>query len=505
MRGFVGLVQIAFILAALSGCPGPAERPSDRLVTIAIRADVTGFFPNPPFAYEAFTIDVNRSIFEPLVALDRDHTLVPGLAESWVNPDDRTAIFTLRPGLKFSDGRPVTTEDAAASIRAVVEKGWATAPALRSVESARALNEHCVEVRTRQPSFVLLSRLNWGFVIPEASVAKVPVPALGTGPYRLEHWKMGHEIVLTRNPHFRGPAAPFEKARLVVVEDPKKRIAMVREGRADAADQIPPEDVSRLTSDPAVRVHVRTSPRVLFLGLRVDVAPFSDPRVREALDLALDREEIRRRVYAGLGEVARQVVPKSIVGFDPELRPRALDRARARALLSQAGLPQGTVLTLDGPRNRYMNDAELVREVARQLAEVGLDVRPRLHEKQAYYRLIDSQESPLHLLSWVCNSGDAGEILDTVLHSRRDGFGLYNSTHLADRELDALTELAGQTVEAGHRAALLRQAIRHVSGLDAVLPLVAQPDAVIVSRRIDWVPPFNMAVRPETMSPAKDR
>ena len=469
---------------------------------IALRADVTGFLPGPTIVNEAFTLQTNRSLYEGLVRFDRDLRLRPGLAERWSNPDDRTYRFLLRPGVRFSDGRPLAPEDVVASLEAN-RRGWVTRDYLQAIESVRAVGEREVEIRTRLPYLALLTRLPWGPVLPRAALEAGLSPAPGTGPYRLESWEPGRGFVFVRNPHFDRPAPAFARVVHTVVPDDSARLALVERGEADAADHVPPGEVDRLSRDPRLRVVSGTGLRVLFLCLRVDRPPFSDPRVREAIDLALDREELARRALGGRAETATQLVTPSIVGFDPALRLPRPDPVRARSLLASAGRATGLAVRLDGPSNRYVNDIALLREIARQLGGIGVRATVNALDKRAFFPLIEGGGSSMHLLGYSCESGDAGDVLGSLLHSATGGaLGSLNSMGLADPDLDRFIEAADAARTDTERAHSLRRAVARAAGLRAALPLVVQAETVVLSRRLAWDPPLNMALSPEDLRPA---
>jgi peptide/nickel transport system substrate-binding protein len=481
--------------------PGATKGDAPHTLTFAVRGDVTGFFPNPPMVNEAFTVEVNRSVFETLVVLDHELRPRPGLAERWDNPDAYTYRFVLRAGVRFSDGRPLTARDVAASLEASVRHAWPTSDYLQAVDSVQAIDDRRLEIRTRTPYLTLLTRLAWAFVVPADVVDRSPVPALGSGPYRVERHEAGRVLELVRNPFYAGPPAAFERVRYLVEPDDARRVELVLRGEAAAADQFP----TSLAAAPAGREDValvrRAGPRVLFLCLRADRPPFDDPRVREAVDLALDRHELVRRALDGQAQVATQLVPQAIVGFDPRARPARVDRQAARALLEAAGVTARR-LRLDGPNNRYVNDTRVLDELARQLREVGFAVEVNALPKEAFFRLIESDESPVHLLGFSCESGDAGDLLNSVLHSRTGGpLGSFNTVGLSDAELDRRIEQADSARDLGERIALLQAALSHAAALRVALPLHVQTEAVLVSTRLRWQQPHSMALRGEHFAP----
>jgi peptide/nickel transport system substrate-binding protein len=493
----------AVFLAALllPACGPPREAAQPRTLRLAVRADVTGFFPNPPIVNEGYTQDINWNVFEGLSGFDGHYRLVPAVARRWRTPDPRTYVFELREGQRFSDGSPVTAADVAASLEAHLSRQWVFRDFLQAIESVRAEGELRVVVRTREPYLLLLFKLPWGMILPRAALSADPVPPIGTGPYRLESWEPGHGFVLRRNAHYRGPAPAFESARFLVEPEAERRLALLRQGHVDVVDHVPLERLAELERDPAVRVHAGAGNRVLVLGLRLDRAPFSDRRVREALDLALDRDELIARALHGRGLPASQIVPQSIAGYDPALAVRRPDRARARALLAEAGLPRGLALRLDGPDNRYVNDRQILEEVARQLEEVGVRVEVRARDKREYFRLRYEGAFTFFLIGWACQTGEAGEALDPLFHSPRPGLGSENTFGLADAELDRLIDAANSSDNLADRLALIRRAMARIAELRPILPLVVQPEAVAVSRSIRWDPPPNYAFRLESLRP----
>ncbi len=158
------LALLVTLVAA--ACGGSRPGPSRTLLRAAVRADVTGFFPNRPAANESYTFEMNRWVLDALVGLDRGLNVVPALAAHWLTPDDRTFVLELRPGLRFSDGRAVTAADAARSLEAGKQLAWPNDGYLSTVESVRVLDERRLEVRAARPDPTLLARLAWGFVLP---------------------------------------------------------------------------------------------------------------------------------------------------------------------------------------------------------------------------------------------------------------------------------------------------------------------------------------------------
>jgi peptide/nickel transport system substrate-binding protein len=344
-----------------------------------------------------------------------------------------------------------------ASFEAATQRGWASLDYLEAIESVRALDAQRVEVRARRPDVALLTRLPWGFVLPARVLANDPVPVIGTGPYRLDEWRPGRRFILSRNPHYWREGPRFERVEFRVVPDDAQRMALVERGEADIADNVPLEDFDRLGQRSDLRLVVGSGHRVLFLALRVDRPPFNDPRLREAIDVTLDRARLVERVLLGRAQPASQILPRGIVGYVPELAPATQDRERARRLLAAAGYPSGLTLRLDGPNNRYVRDEAILREVAEQLAEVGIRAQAHAMDKTAFFELIEKGDSVAHLLGWASETGDGGDTLDIVFHPPTQGYaGRLNSTGLSDEELNRLIAAVHSSANLEERAARLR-------------------------------------------------
>lgn len=494
------LVRVVLVAGIVGGCRhGPAAAP-EAVLRVAVRADVMGFFPSGTGASEAYTLQINAQIVEGLVRLDRSLAVQPALADRWETPDEQTYLFHLRPGLHFSDGRPLTAEDVAASIEAARTSPWGTQDALQAIASTRALDRLRVEIRTRGPYMLLLQTLHWGFVLPKAELGRTPVRTIGSGPFRLLEWRPGAGFTLERNPHYRGPAPDFERVVFSVVPEAAERVERLLRGQVDAIDHVPLDRLAELRGRGDVQVFAGSGQRVLYLGLRVDRPPFADPRLREAVARALDRETLVSRALHGLGLPAHQLVPPTVAGYDPtQPPPEPLDRARTRGLLAAAGRAAPMRVRLDGPRNRYTNDTQILAELARQLAEAGFEVEVNALDKRDFFRLIDAGGSDLHLLGWACQSGQAGDLLDAVFHSPAGPTGAWNTLGLADPVLDRLIESANASRTEREWSLGLEAALRLALSWRAAIPLVVQPEALAFGPHVRWSPAVDYLLRLDDM------
>ena len=503
------LLALPFLFAAVvpaAGCgksPAP-DRPAERkTLTVAVRADVTGIFPNPPASNEAFTIDLFSNVLEGLFRLDSALAVRPALVSSWSNADGRTWTLRLREGVRFSDGTPLTADDVTASLRAAIERPFPTGAFLGAIRSVETVSPLEVRITTREECPSLPSYLTAGFVLSRAALAQTPIPPLGTGPYSFAAREPGRSLTLRRNPYHE-PRAAFDEIRLLVVPDARERVAALLAGDADIAEAVPLDSVDALSRSESITVIARPGIRVLYLAPRVDRPPFDDPRAREALDLAIDRDELNARVYGGRAVPASQPVPLTVVGYEEALPVTRADRGRARELLRSVTGGAPVRVVLDAPNDRYLEDAALAKEAARQMELAGFRVSVRTRSKAEYFPFLETGASQLYLFSWACDTLEANDALDGAFRSPVRGRPP-NQNHqgLADAELDRLIDDAASASEIGERIRYLRAAMERLHAIRAAAFLVVMPETIAYSNRISWTPPPTLVLRLHEVAPAR--
>jgi peptide/nickel transport system substrate-binding protein len=474
----------------LSACTQFGSAGGSAVLTIAVQADVTGIYP--AIRNESFTYTVNANVFEGLTAFGRGLELVPALADRWENSAEDTWVFHLRSGVHFSDGQPVRTRDVVASLRYAMGSDT-TKTLLAPIQSVESVSEELIQVRTRFPCPVLLANLTFAFVLPEAALRMEHVPPIGTGPFKVERWSPGQVLVLEQNPHFRGPPPPFKRALFVVIPDPVARLDALDAGRVDIVEDIPLSEIREVRRREGLQVVSRPGLRVLFLAFRMDRPPFSSAAVREAVDLALDRNELVQRALRGYGAPAAELVPVTVFGYNPGLHVTIPDRKRAQERLRSAGYPKGFKVRLDGPSDRYAGGVDIMREVARQLLEVGITVELNAIPKERFFELADSGRYQLLLYGWSCETAQAGEALDELIRTPAAG-APPNLEFLSDAKLDRLIDEANRSPRLEGRSDRLSEALARVAEIRPILPLVIQHESFAFSRRVEWEPSLDMAL-----------
>jgi peptide/nickel transport system substrate-binding protein len=368
----------ATILSALTFGSTMAEAAG--ILTIGRREDSSTFDP----IATAQNIDnwVFSNVFDVLVRVDKTGTkLEPGLAESWTMSDDGlTYTFKLRDA-KFSDGSPVTAEDAAFSLLRIRDKDtslWTSSYSI--VDTATATDPKTLTVKLKEPSVPFLSSL----ALPNVSVLPKKVveekgeefasAPIGSGAFVVKEWRRGDRVILEKNPNFwQADKVSLDGIEWISVPDDNTRILNVQAGELDAAIFVPFSRVEGLKGDKNLKVSLDTSTREDSLLINHEHGKLADKAVREALDMAIDKKAIVEAVTFGIGEVANSYVPKGALYHFADNLSRPYDPEKAKKMLADAGASD---LTLDyNVKAGDEVDEQIAVLIQQQLAKAGVGVK----------------------------------------------------------------------------------------------------------------------------------
>lgn len=342
-------------------------------------------------------------VLEGLVKTNVEGTsIVPHLADSWdISEDGLTYTFHLKKGVKFSDGTPVTGEDWVWSLlraRDTEESKWKSYQA--NLKDVVAPDDNTVILTLKElwaPTLATLAMHNV-VVQKKAYYEKVGQKAysqkpIGTGPYLLKEWKMGEYILLEKNPYYHIKGLPkTEEIKFSVVADSTTRVLQVQSGQADVATFVPFSKMKELQNNPQVKVVAFPSTKTITVTFNHRRKPFNDLRVRRALVYATDKQECIDFVGFGHGEVATSYATKGTIYRNNDLKDLGHDVDKAKALLAEAGYPDGfeTEVIIGSGNRVYEQTAVLLKE---QWSKIGvklniLSVEPVLASRR-YYRVAD--------------------------------------------------------------------------------------------------------------------
>jgi peptide/nickel transport system substrate-binding protein len=477
-----GLALLSVLL--LAGCSRAC--PERRLVIAHPRPlSSVGLFGA---RHDRTALNILANVYEPLVERGPDLAIRPRLAESWYSPDERTWVFKLRQGVLRHDGRVLTTGDVVASFEHARKDPWA-AGALAPVSDVRARGDSEIVFTTREPFDALPARLVYIFVTGQ------PEPGGATGPYRLRPGTAEDSIVLEAFPGYRSGRAPIAVVEFRVVRDPHERARRLLSHEAGLIEDIVPDDMKALRAAPGVRTLALPGFTTAFLAM--DTAkgaapdpgrpanPFQDPRVREAMDLAVDRRALVSGPLLGYAEATDQLALPGQEGFVSSLEPTRQDVSGARSLLRQAGFAGGFDVPLDYVPGTLDG---VVAMLGRQLEAVGIRLRARSNEPDDFLARLERHDTPLYLLRWVQPSEAIEETYTWLLHSPHGELGTMNGGGYSSPRLDQLLENGLGRHSKTRRGELLREATLLVHADRPILVLYRQNDLHAFSEDLDFRP-----------------
>jgi peptide/nickel transport system substrate-binding protein len=454
-----------------------------------------------PHVHNVQNRNVWMHVYEPLVRQDAQLKASPGLARGWRNVDPLTWVFTLRQNVPFHDGSVMAAEDVKFSIdRARNMPGARTLRAyLKEIESVTVVDPVTVQVKTTVPSPALPDNLSLVVIVPRSIGKDVDEDgfmqgkaAIGTGPYRYGEWVRGQRVVLTRNDKYWGEREPWDKVVFEFISKEPARATALLSGSVDVVNGASSTVVEALKRNPAIGQVSTVSYMLNYLfldqrpttplvtdraGKPLPANPLLQPKVRQALAMAIDREVIASKVMKGDSQPVYQMVPEGFFGYDPAIKAPKADAAAAKALLAEAGYPQGFQMALYCTNDRYLHDSKVCEAIGQMWAQAGIQVNV---QTQPYTVVLgkaqgkgDNSELSVGMMGFGAVSGDSLQPLIALAQTRdqKAGTGQNNYGHYSNPQLDALIAQAGKTISPAEREELQRRAVRLLMDDLSVIPV----------------------------------
>ncbi|MEW6685232.1 MAG: ABC transporter substrate-binding protein [Candidatus Edwardsbacteria bacterium] len=462
---------------------------------------------DPHLASEVLTISVQSNIFEGLVSFDRDMRIQPALAKSWENPDDLTWIFHLRQGVKFHDGSLLKASDVKFSLeRAKTLPASAMKGNFVTVETIKAIDDWTIEIKTKGPCGLLLKLLIGVYIIPEGYAKErgdeyLKEYPVGTGPYRFVEWMKNDYLCLKANEDYWGGISKVKEVIFKPIYDRKTAVDFFLQGKADIMNEIPPEEIGRVESQPNVYLLKKPGLIVRYLGMNLRKKPFSDLRVRQAINLGIGKERIVKEILRERAYLATQFVSPNVFGYNPEIEEVKYNPEKAKKLLQEAGYAKGFEISFDVPSVRE----KLANEIAKDLAIIGIKVKLNLLSVDEFLKRVESKESQFFLLGSATVFGDASDFFDDAIHSfsSQRGYGIRNYGGYFNKKLDELIEESATLINETKRLKMLHQAMKMTVDELPRIPLYVEEDIYGVSKRIVWLPRNDLTIQAKEISLAK--
>jgi peptide/nickel transport system substrate-binding protein len=346
--------------------------------------------------------------------------------------------------------------------------------------------------------------------------------AIGTGPYRATEAVVGDHIVFRRNESYWGDKPYWDVVNWKLIANDASRDAALQSGDVDIIDQVPTRDVPELKKNPKLTITSAPGQRLIYLfvdamrdkspfvtdanGKPMDKNPLRDVRVRKALSLAINRQGIRDRIMDGFSVPAGQLMPEGSSGYDQSIKVDPYDPAQAKKLLAEAGYPNGFGLTLQGPNNRYVNDAIVAETVAQGWTRIGVKTQVDTMASAIFFSRTPKAEFSAYLAGWASDTGEASSNLVWIFASSNPAKGrgaVFNPSHYGNDQLDALIEKAVATIDPAQRETLYKQAMRMGMADEAVIPLHFQVNVFALRKGLAMRPRMQEGIRAWEVSEVK--
>ncbi len=477
MRGLRAFA-IGALALALAACANGGEREGNEIRVGLAQMPST---LDPRFATDAASVRVQQFLHRGLIRLNARFLPEGDLAESWEHPSPLLWRFHLRADAHFHDGRPVRAEDAAATLRSVLDP--AVASPLRagfaSVASVRALDARTLEIRLSRPDASFLTRLTLG-ILPGDALAEGQQARMhsGCGDYHWAAWNNGSLLI-------EPDAGDAPAIRFIGVRDPVTRVLKLARGEIDfTQNDLPPHLLGWLRRKPDLRMETMPSTTFAYLGLNLQDRILRDVRVRRALALAVDRRALKRALFADLPVLSETVLAPSHWAA-AKLPETPFDPARAERLLDAAGWPRGK----DGVRfeltYRTSTDPARLRlatAIASMWERIGVHAHVESLEWGGFYARIKRGDFQVYSLAWVGISDP--DIYRWILHSSMWPPKGANRGRYRDARMDAWLDAAAATEDRNARRALYEKIERKMQADMVYIPLWHEPVVAVFRKQL---------------------
>jgi peptide/nickel transport system substrate-binding protein len=434
---------------------------------------------------------VHFSVFDPLIGLSPEGQYIPALAEAWESVSPTTWRLKLRSGVQFTNGEPFNAEAVRFSLQAYRDGKGMQSPNYTNLTEVKVVDPQTVEITTSQPDSAFLSYLTTMFPLPPKYYEQVGsdgfnAAPIGTGPYVFESWKKGDSIQLKANEQYWKGAPAIKQVTFRYAPEASTRVAMLLSGEVDIATDVPPSMVDQIKNSGAASVKTTPTHRRLFVEFNLKEPPFNDVRLRKAVVHAIDNESLAKNVLSGYGKATDSILPSLMPAHSPEGNgtPLKYDPAKARQLLTEAGMPNGFSFPFYYTVGRYLLDREIAEAIIGQLGQVGIKAESKGLESGAFFAELTKQTMPgAHMLTLGAYAPDEHRVF-SVHHTSRS---LYQ--YMNDKRMDELVFAPLAEFDRAKRTQLYKQTEKY-----AVEDLIAQKSlfwytAIYgVSNKLNWTP-----------------
>lgn len=510
------LILVLALTMVLTGCgnsSSSSSSDSNKTLVFGRGADTTSLDPAVVTDGESFR--VTQNMYDTLVAYDYKNQTTevkPSLAESWkISDAGKTYTFKLRKDVKFSDGTAFNAEAVVYNfdrwMNGKASGKFAYFPSMFGgykgdaslvIKSVTATDKNTVVFTLKRSSAPFLQNLAMSpFAISSPAAIKKygskygTTAGVGTGAYVFKNWKKNNTITLVKNKHYWKKGLPkLDSIVFKVIPDNSSRLNALKNGEIDIMDGLNPSDINGIKDNKDFNISYRPPMNVAYLGFNVTIKPFNNKKVRQALNMAVDKEALNKAFYNGQAQPAKNPMPPVLLGFAKDLKDYPYDLKAAKKLLAEAGYPHGfttTLYTMSNPRDYMPQPAKTAEAIQSTFGKIGVKVKIENVEWSSYIEKLQKGGAPMYLMGWIGDNGDPDNFLYTLLDKDSAGtnnLSFYKSEKLHKVLIDAQTE-----TNTSKRAALYEKAQQIIHEDAPWVPLEYAKAAVIGKSTISGYAP----------------
>lgn len=475
-------------LLVLSGCVAGDGGDAEASTIVTVAQGGEGATLDNALIAGGNEYSIVTSIYDLLMMVDRDGTLQLALATSAEQVSDTVWRLELREGVTFHDGDAFDAEDVKWTLDRAMdpESGSGQVTYITSIEEVTVVDPLVVEITTAYPDPTLMMSLQ---MLPigsrdyfeEVGAEEYGSNPIGTGPFAFTSWTPGDRVELVAyDDHWRG-RPEIDGVVFRTIPDAASITSALRAGEVDLITNVSPDLASTLESD-AIKILTQDSNRSIMVTLETETAPFDDPRVRRALQLATDVESIVDNVLVGYAKLIPTLLAPIYLGYDDELEPYAYEPEEARELLAEAGYPEGVSFTMYAPSGRYLKDSDVAQALVAQWKEAGFTVDLQVMEWANFVPRYLENSLGTYLIGYGTPIFDSGRGLNAYLSCDSAG------SSFCDPAFDEQLAEAMSIGDDDERAARYRELNKTIYDLSTHVFMYQQVDVYGASSRLDWSP-----------------
>jgi peptide/nickel transport system substrate-binding protein len=458
----------AALLAATALAALPQNAGAKDLLAVDFIAEPSSLDPHVQWNTDSF--NVYRNIFDNLLTRDDKGEIAPQIATEWKYLSDAEIEFKIRDDVKFHDGKPLTAEDVAFSIKRIIDPAFASPQIgqFNQINDAVAKDGTTVVVTTKGPYPVLLAQLTKLSIVPKHVVETVSkdefnIKPVGSGPYKLENWNRGVEVLLARN---------YDSTR----------IANLQAGTTDLVSNLDNDLAAQLEASGQGNVLPVRGERIAFFSLNINKAPLNDPRIRLAIAHAIDKQGIVEGILGGYDAPLDELTSPVSFGFVEGIKAPDYNPEKAKELVAEVGDAAKTEITL---LTTPTYDQRVVQAIQQMLNEVGLNVKIVTTDMGNWMQQMQSGADTIPSAAfgrWSCGCQDADGTLYPLLHSSSSW------STIKDDRLDKALDEARNVINSERRLELYKSVHEIVAAENYIIPLYQASVIYGAAKSVEFTP-----------------